>query len=201
MRTLTTTALVGATLIAGTSLANADIKNEYLLSDELTITENAAKVQNFSTLVAAVEAAGLADDLMGEGPFTLFAPTDEAFAALPAGTVDDLLKPENIGQLEELLKAHVVPGRVTAEDIDLAAIGSDVAEIGELDVEVMDGKVMMDSLVLSDIAVEKIGDAFYVSAYATSPSDNEPEASIIEANIMASNGVIHVIDNVLTPDS
>ncbi|MEJ6401764.1 fasciclin domain-containing protein [Yoonia sp. 2307UL14-13] len=201
MRTLTTTALVGATLIAGASLANADIKNEYLLSDELTITENAAKVQNFSTLMAAVEAAGLADDLMGEGPFTIFAPTDEAFAALPEGTVEELLKPENIGQLEELLKAHVVPGVVTSEDIDLAAIGSDVAEIGELDVEVMDGKVMMDSLVQSDIAVEKIGDAFYVSAYATSPSDNEPEASIIEANIMASNGVIHVIDNVLTPDS
>lgn len=201
MRTMTKTALMGATMMSIATFANADITNEYLLSDELTITENAVKVQNFSTLVAAVEAAGLADDLMGEGPFTVFAPTDEAFAALPAGTVENLLKPENIGQLEELLKAHVVPARITSDEIDLAALGNAKAEIGEFSVDVVDGKVMMDTLVESNVVVEKIGDAFYVSAYATSPSDNEPEASIIEANIMSSNGVIHVIDNVLTPDS
>jgi uncharacterized surface protein with fasciclin (FAS1) repeats len=81
------------------------------------IVDTAAKAGSFTTLVAAVEAAGLVDTLKGEGPFTVFAPTDEAFAALPEGTVETLLKPENKQQLIDLLTYHVLPGKVMAADI------------------------------------------------------------------------------------
>lgn len=82
-----------------------------------TIVDVAAGNPDFSTLVTAVKAAGLADTLSGEGPFTVFAPTNEAFAKLPAGTVDDLLKPENKDKLVAVLTYHVVPGKVTAADV------------------------------------------------------------------------------------
>jgi uncharacterized surface protein with fasciclin (FAS1) repeats len=81
------------------------------------IVDTAVEAGSFTTLVAAVQAAGLVDTLKGEGPFTVFAPTDEAFAALPAGTVDDLLKPENIDQLTAILTYHVVPGKVMSTDL------------------------------------------------------------------------------------
>ena len=82
-----------------------------------TIVENASSIDDFSTLVAAVKAAGLVDTLSGEGPFTVFAPTNEAFANLPAGTLEDLLKPENKEKLVSILTYHVVPGKVMAEDV------------------------------------------------------------------------------------
>jgi uncharacterized surface protein with fasciclin (FAS1) repeats len=81
------------------------------------IVDTAAGAGTFGTLVAAVQAAGLVDTLKGEGPFTVFAPTDEAFAALPAGTVEDLLKPENKDQLVAVLTYHVLPGKVMAADV------------------------------------------------------------------------------------
>src|SRR3954471_17014186 len=82
-----------------------------------TIVENAVNSKDHTTLVAAVKAAGLVDTLNSKGPFTVFAPTNEAFAKLPAGTVDTLLKPENKGQLSSVLTYHVVAGRITAADI------------------------------------------------------------------------------------
>src|SRR5512145_750792 len=85
------------------------------------IVENAVNSMAHTQLVAAVKAAGLVDTLSGKGPFTVFAPTNEAFAKLPAGTVDTLLKPENKGQLTEVLTYHVVPGRLTAKDLMAAA--------------------------------------------------------------------------------
>lgn len=81
------------------------------------IVDTAVEAGSFTTLVAAVQAAGLVDTLKGEGPFTVFAPTDEAFAALPAGTVEDLLKPENKDQLTAILTYHVVPGKVMSTDL------------------------------------------------------------------------------------
>ncbi len=81
------------------------------------IVETAAAADSFTTLVAAVKAAGLVDTLAGEGPFTVFAPTNEAFAKLPEGTVENLLKPENRAQLQAILKYHVVPGKVLAKDV------------------------------------------------------------------------------------
>ena len=98
---------------------------------EKDIVDTAVEAGSFSTLVAAVEAAGLVDTLKGDGPFTVFAPTDEAFAALPEGTVETLLKPENLDQLTAILTYHVVPGKVMSGDLsdDMMATtvqGSDI---------------------------------------------------------------------------
>lgn len=108
-----------------------------------TIVETAVEAKGFNTLVAAVKAADLAELLSSEGPFTVFAPTDEAFAALPDGTVESLLKPENKGKLVSILKYHVVPGKVMAKkvvtlDEAKTAQGSTVA------IEVEDGTVMIN---------------------------------------------------------
>lgn len=101
-------ALTAATMIAGPALADNHSKD---------IVDTAVDAGNFTTLVAAVEAAGLVETLKGEGPFTVFAPTDEAFAALPEGTVEDLLKPENRDQLVSILTYHVVPGKVMSTEL------------------------------------------------------------------------------------
>lgn len=132
------------------------------------IVDIASSNPDFSTLVAAVEAAGLVETLKGPGPFTVFAPTNDAFAALPAGTVEDLLKPENKDQLVSILTYHVVPGKFTAAD--LSGQRGRVATVqGEfLHVDGRDGVHVNDARVTS-------------------------------ADIMASNGVIHVIDKVLLP--
>ena len=100
-----------------------------------TIVEVASGAGSFNTLVAAVKAAGLAETLSGDGPFTVFAPTDEAFAKLPAGTVDDLLKPENKEKLVGILTYHVVPGKVLAADVKTSnpktVNGKEVAIVAE----------------------------------------------------------------------
>jgi uncharacterized surface protein with fasciclin (FAS1) repeats len=125
-------------------------------------------------LVAAVQAAGLAETLSGEGPFTVFAPTDEAFAALPEGTLDSLLLPENKQQLTDILLYHVVPGKVMAED----AIA-------------LDGQMADTALEGKQIAVKVDMGSVYL---------NE-NAKVIITDIEASNGVIHVIDSVILPPS
>lgn len=101
-------ALTAATMIAGPALADNHGKD---------IVDTAVEAGSFTTLVAAVEAAGLVETLKGDGPFTVFAPTDEAFAALPEGTVEDLLKPENRDQLVAILTYHVVPGKVMSTQL------------------------------------------------------------------------------------
>ena len=139
---------------------------------EPTIVEIAAGNPDFSTLVAAVQAAGLAETLSSEGPFTVFAPTNEAFAALPAGTLDTLLLPENRDQLTEILGYHVVLGEVMAADVPSADAGVATASVAGFDLSVRreaDGSVMVN------------------------------EATVTSADIEASNGVIHVIDTVLIP--
>jgi len=107
------------------------------------IVENAANSADHTTLVAAVKAAGLAETLSGQGPFTVFAPTNEAFGKLPAGTVDNLLKPENKGQLTSILTYHVVPGSFRAAELkDGQKLKT--AEGKELTVTIKDGSVMID---------------------------------------------------------
>lgn len=123
----------------------------------------------FNTLVAAVTAAGLVDTLKGEGPFTVFAPTDDAFAKLPAGTIDELLKPENKQALTDILLYHVVSGKVMASDvIGLSAAPTVLGK--DITIKVKDGKVYLNDTV-----------------------------QVIITDIEASNGVIHVIDAVLLP--
>lgn len=131
-----------------------------------TIVDIASTTDGFGTLVAAVQAAGLGETLAGEGPFTVFAPTDEAFAALPAGLVDALLLPENKDALAKILTYHVVPGTVMAADIT-------------------DGEV---ATVEGQNVTLSTADGVTVNG-----------AKVVQADIVADNGVIHVIDAVILP--
>ena len=133
------------------------------------IVDTAESAGQFETLVAAVKAAGLAETLKGDGPFTVFAPTDEAFAKLPAGTVEDLLKPENKETLVAVLTYHVVPGKIMSGDIAGKTAMVETVQGGKLSVDATNG-VKVD------------------------------EATVISADIEASNGVIHVIDTVVLPN-
>ncbi|MFK2904711.1 fasciclin domain-containing protein [Dyella ginsengisoli] len=144
------------------------------------IIENAVNSKDHTTLVAAVKAAGLVDTLSGPGPFTVFAPTNEAFAALPAGTVDTLLKPENKATLTKVLTYHVVAGKVSAADV-LALIKKGG---GKAVVKTVEG----DSLTFSK-------DAKGVAI--TDDKGNTGHVTIADVN--QSNGVIHVVDTVLMP--
>ena len=117
------------------------------------IVDTAAGAGSFNTLVAAVQAAGLVDTLKGEGPFTVFAPTDEAFAALPAGTVEDLLKPENKDKLVAILTYHVVSGKVMAGDIAGENTTADTVQGQSLMINATEGVMINDATVVSaDIA-------------------------------------------------
>ncbi len=120
-------------------------------AQEKDIVDTAASADGFKTLVAAVKAADLVDTLKGEGPFTVFAPTDEAFAKLPEGTVENLLKPENKDKLVSILTYHVVPGKVMAADVK--TMKAKTVEGSEADVKVDDGKVTIDeaNVVKTDI--------------------------------------------------
>jgi uncharacterized surface protein with fasciclin (FAS1) repeats len=133
------------------------------------IVDTAVAAGSFNTLAQALTAAGLVETLKGDGPFTVFAPTDEAFAKLPDGTVETLLKPENKDKLVAILTYHVVPSKVTASEVvkipsAKTVQGSDVA------IKVTDGNVQINN------------------------------ATVVTADVIASNGVIHVIDTVLLPN-
>lgn len=203
MRTFTKAMLLGGTALAFATAADAEILNPEALSPEKTIAENAANVANFSTLVAAADAAGLIDELMGDGPYTVFAPTDEAFAALPEGTVEELLKPENRDQLEALLLAHVVPGVYTSDQISAAFLGDDVVPTDDATFRLEGDTLVIDTLSQADVLIDENGSNLYVSAIIgdVMPMDDGTDDGIrvIEADILASNGVIHAIDGVLMP--
>jgi len=139
----------------------------YAGEHSMNIVETAQNTEGFSTLVAAIEAAGLAETLSGEGPFTVFAPTDEAFAALPEGTLDELLMEENQEQLAAILTYHVLPQAVMAGDIS-----------GDMEVETVNG---------AEASVSTGGGVTYEGA------------NVVDTDIEASNGVIHVIDSVVLP--
>jgi uncharacterized surface protein with fasciclin (FAS1) repeats len=153
---LAATAIVGAGFLASTQAYAADI------------VDTAIAAGNFKTLVAAVQAAGLVETLKGAGPFTVFAPTDEAFAKLPAGTVEGLLKPENKDKLIAILTYHVVAGKVMAADVAGKKTMAKSVQGSEITVDGTKG-VMVDA------------------------------ANVVTADIVADNGVIHVIDAVIMP--
>jgi transforming growth factor-beta-induced protein len=136
---------VATVLVAGLSYAvAADAKKD--------IVDTAVAAGSFKTLVAAVKAAGLVETLKGEGPFTVFAPTDEAFAKLPKGTVEDLLKPENKAKLAAILTYHVVAGKVMAADV-VKLTGAKTVQGQSVKIAVADGKVKVDgaNVVKTDI--------------------------------------------------
>jgi uncharacterized surface protein with fasciclin (FAS1) repeats len=146
------------------------------------IIENAVNSKDHTTLVAAVKAAGLVDTLSGPGPFTVFAPTNEAFKKLPKGTVETLLKPENKAKLTAILTYHVVPGRMSASDL-MAAAKKD------------GGKTMLKTVEGEDLTVEAKGNKLMVW------DAKGGHADITISNVFQSNGVIHVVDHVLLPKS
>jgi uncharacterized surface protein with fasciclin (FAS1) repeats len=116
---MTAAAIVGMALAAGATVAGTPGQNPVQLAaaSDKNVLETAASAGQFKTLAAAIDAAGLGETLKGPGPFTVFAPTDAAFAKLPAGTVENLLKPENRDRLAAILTYHVVPGMVTAAEV------------------------------------------------------------------------------------
>ncbi len=137
-------------------------------SKKQDIVDTAVAAGSFKTLATALQAADLADTLKGKGPFTVFAPTDEAFSKLPAGTIESLLKPENKDKLKAILLYHVVSGDVTAAQV-VKLSSAKTVNGQDVKITVNDGSVMVD------------------------------DAKVVKVDVLASNGVIHVIDTVLLP--
>ena len=165
---ITKSLYAAAALAASLALPAVASAQAHTAHQSKDIVQTAVGAGTFNTLVAAVKAAGLVETLQGKGPFTVFAPTDAAFAKLPAGTVESLLA--NPDKLAKILTFHVVPGKVMAADI-VKAKGAKptTANGGKLDVVVRDGRVLVNG------------------------------ANVVTADVVASNGVIHVIDTVLIP--
>lgn len=180
-------AIVAVVLVAGGIwwFANRDDSKESTAANssqtsQTTETQKSANIvvlasqtSDLSTLVTAVKAASLVDTLQGAGPFTVFAPTNAAFSALPAGTLDTLLKPENVEQLKAILTYHVVPGKVMAADLKDGQVITTV-QGGTLTVKITDGKVYLVDAKGNQVMVEK-------------------------ADVNADNGVVHIIGGVLLP--
>jgi uncharacterized surface protein with fasciclin (FAS1) repeats len=157
------TVVVAAALALGLAFSGASTR-----AAEVDIVDTAVAAGQFKTLAAALGAAGLIDTLKGPGPFTVFAPTDDAFAKLPAGTVENLLKPENKEQLVAILTYHVVPGKVMA---------ADVVKLKEA--KTVNGKMLKVTAKEGAVMIN--------------------DAKVTATDIVASNGVIHVIDTVVLP--
>jgi uncharacterized surface protein with fasciclin (FAS1) repeats len=176
--------LITAGIFAGTSLAPALAADPMVggaaIYPNKNIIQNAVNSKDHTTLVAAVKAAGLVDTLEGKGPFTVFAPINEAFTELPAGTVDNLLKPENKKDLVKILTYHVVPGR-----LDVAALDKDIKS--------GDGKAKLKTVEGDSLTVTGTGKNLMVT------DDKGNSAKITIADVYQSNGVIMVIDKVLMP--
>jgi uncharacterized surface protein with fasciclin (FAS1) repeats len=175
---------LAATSLGGAAVAKMHSKNPMVggaaMMPSKTIVENASKAKNLTTLVAAVQAAGLVETLSSPGPFTVFAPTNAAFGKLPAGTVETLVKPENKDTLTTILTYHVVAGRFTAADVMKAIkAGGGTASLTTVQGGTLTAKMQGAKLVLTDA---KGG-----------------MSTVTTANVMQSNGVVHVIDSVLMP--
>jgi uncharacterized surface protein with fasciclin (FAS1) repeats len=163
---------------AGAAFANPDVGGAAMF-EEKNIVENAVNSPIHTTLVAAVTAAGLVDALQSPGPFTVFAPVNDAFAALPAGTVDTLLKPENKDTLTKVLTAHVVAG-----DLKLADLRAQVGSDGFANLQTLSGDAL---------SIKFSGNTARIY------SESQNIGTITIADVDQSNGVIHVIDTVMVP--
>ena len=170
-KTITITSLAFASIslaYAGYSCCGEKDKSGYS-KNKADIVDTAVAAGDFTTLAAALEAAGLVETLKGEGPFTVFAPTDEAFAALPEGTLENLLKPENRNTLAGILTYHVLPAKVKSKDVSSGKV--ETVNGQSVTIEVTDSGVTVDG------------------------------ANVTKVDIKTSNGVIHVIDKVILPES
>ena len=178
---LLTATTILALAFAGTALAADPMVGGAAMYPSKNIIQNAMNSKDHTTLVAAVKAGGLVDTLEGKGPFTVFAPTNEAFAALPAGTVDTLLKPENKTTLDKILTYHVVAGR-----LDSALLDQDIKKGS--------GKAELNTVEGGKLTVTGSGKNLMVM------DEKGNSANVTIADVMQSNGVIMVIDKVLMPN-
>ncbi|MDQ0510706.1 fasciclin domain-containing protein [Ancylobacter amanitiformis] len=180
---ITSGLLIAAPVIAVPAMAATTVMvgGASMMSDA-KIPENAAKASNLKTLVAALKAAGLVETLNGKGPFTVFAPTDAAFAKLPPGTVDKLVQPEMKPQLTAILTYHVVPGRLTAADLKADAMKHG----GKATLKTVEGQTLT--------VEEKMGKWVVVDQAGHTATIETPD-------VLQSNGVVHVINTVLMPKS
>lgn len=175
----TAVAVLALTSLSALAQKDPDVGGAPMYANK-TIVANAVNSPVHTTLVAAVKAAGLVDTLNSPGPFTVFAPTDAAFAKLPAGTVDTLVKPENKATLTKILTYHVVAGRISSKDLaKMIKKGHGTATLTTVEGGKLTATMMGGSIMLTD---EKGG-----------------MATITTADVFQSNGVIHVIDTVLMP--
>jgi uncharacterized surface protein with fasciclin (FAS1) repeats len=181
LRAIALSTMLGVSALSGAAYAqdNPMVGGAAMFADK-DIIDNAVNSADHTTLVAAVKAAGLVDTLKGDGPFTVLAPVNAAFDALPAGTVDNLLKPESKEALTKILTCHVIPAKALSTDISQMVMddgGEHIVEtVGgcKLILKAADGKVMVTD-------------------------ENGTTANVTVADVIQSNGVIHVIDAVLTP--
>ena len=184
LRALSLAAMLSVSAIAGSAAFAQDnpmVGGAPMLATK-NIIENAVNSKDHTTLVAAVKAAGLVETLSGPGPFTVLAPTNEAFDALPAGTVETLLKPENKDTLTKILTCHVIPAK---------ALSTDIISMVEAD----GGKHVVDTVGGCKLTLEA------KDGKVTVTDENGTVANVTIADVIQSNGVIHVIDKVLTPKS
>jgi uncharacterized surface protein with fasciclin (FAS1) repeats len=170
-----------ASALVGTALAADPMVGGAAMYPNKNIIQNAVNSKDHTTLVGAVRAGGLVDTLEGKGPFTVFAPTNEAFAALPAGTVDTLLKPDNKTTLVKILTYHVVPGR-----LDSAVLDQDIKKGG--------GKAELKTVEGGKLTIAGSGKNLTVM------DEKGNTANVTIADVMQSNGVIMVVDKVLMPN-
>jgi uncharacterized surface protein with fasciclin (FAS1) repeats len=181
IKLLAATAVIALSLGAGAIAAVDPMVGGAAMYPSKNIVQNAVNSQDHTTLVAAVKAAGLVPTLESAGPFTVFAPTNEAFAALPSGTVDTLLKPENKGELTKILTYHVVPGRYTAAML-------------ERDVQTTPGgRVSLKTVEGQPLVISAAGDGLMVT------DEKGDTAEVTIPDVYQSNGVIMVVNKVLMP--
>jgi len=173
-------AVAASALLSGAAFASVMVGGQAMFPTK-NIVENAVNSADHTTLVAAVKAAGLVETLQSKGPFTVFAPVNSAFAALPAGTVETLLKPENKGALTGVLTYHVVAGRLTYNDL------RNMIKKGN-------GKATLSTVAGGTLTAEMNGPVNIILKDATGAS-----ADITVYDVIQSNGVIHSIDRVLMP--
>lgn len=186
----TKTLFLGATMLCLGGAAFAQDMN-------MTIAENGRSATNFTTLVAAADKAGLTEMLMGPGPYTVFAPSNDAFAVADPQMIADLMLPENQEHLANLLKAHVIAGLYTSADLEKVIGANAIVNANEVNMMVEDGVINVQTLAgtSAHMFIRLNGDQFDISDDA----NNMVQAQIVEADIMSSNGVVHIIDHVLSP--
>ena len=173
-------AMLSVSALVGVAYAENPMVGGAAMFEDKNIIENAVNSADHTTLVAAVQAAGLVETLSGPGPFTVLAPTNDAFAALPAGTVDTLLKPENKDTLVKILTCHVIAAK---------ALSTDIAKMAMDD----GGTHVVDTVGGCKLSLKADG------GKVTITDENGTVANVTIADVLQSNGVIHVIDAVLTP--